>query len=214
MPEECARPAARCCRAATPCGENCSLDILTVQGLALAFHLFWHCAPREWSYKLLVIEFFAFASWKMQAATAETEAVTTTRIEVGRVSQVDTADAGQDQVVESANLPIKFDSDSVADALPIAVDIATAGMVSSAAQAEAVEEPLATKLHAEGMLHHAKDFLRSFCDQQPAVRPPMLYGREEHHQEVLLTQLLRPTQVNVVSLHLLWFIRLHLILEK
>lgn len=51
-------------------------------------------------------------------------------------------------------------------------------------------------LHETEMLQMAKEFVRVFREQHPDRRPPCLYTRCETGQEVLMMQLLRPTQVS------------------
>jgi hypothetical protein len=50
-------------------------------------------------------------------------------------------------------------------------------------------------LHAAEMLIMAKEFVRIFREQHPGRRQPGLFAHTAAGQQVLLTQLLRPTQV-------------------
>ena len=50
-------------------------------------------------------------------------------------------------------------------------------------------------LHAGEMLIMAKEFVNIYREKHPDRRPPGLFARTAAGQQVLLTQLLRPTQV-------------------
>ena len=53
-------------------------------------------------------------------------------------------------------------------------------------------------LHAGEMLIMAKEFVKIFREKHPDRRPPVLFARTAAGQQVLLTQLLRPTQVPAI----------------